>query len=110
MVTSSAQGNMATYFRGLLGVDGCIQVFDGDMSCMGEHGYVFWGLLGVDGCIQVFDDDKQCMGEGGYMFLGTPWDGWLYSDVWRCEDMAAAFCLSIVCLSYLVPFGEICSA
>jgi hypothetical protein len=50
------------------------------------------------------------MGEGGYMFLGTPWDGWLYSDVWRCEDMAAAFCLSIVCLSYLVPFGEICSA
>ena len=64
MVTSSVWGNMATYFRGLLGVDGCIQVFDGDKQCMGEHGYIF---------------------------LGTPWDGWLYSNVWRCDDMAAAF-------------------
>ena len=38
-------------------------------------------------------------------FLGM----WLYSNVWSV-DMAAAFCFSIVCLSYLVPFGEICSA
>ena len=30
MVTSSVWGNMATYFWGLLGVDGCIQVFDDD--------------------------------------------------------------------------------
>ena len=29
-MTSIAWGNMATYFRGLLGVDGGIQVFDGD--------------------------------------------------------------------------------
>ena len=45
------------------------------------------------------------MVEHCYIFLGTPWDGWLYSNVWRCEDMAAAFCFSVVCLSYLVPFG-----
>jgi hypothetical protein len=54
------------------------------------------------------------MGECGYMFLGTPWCGWLYSNVWRCGDMAAAICFSIVGLSSLVPFGrrvaEICSA
>jgi hypothetical protein len=30
VVTSSVWGNMATYFWGLLGIDGCIQVFDGD--------------------------------------------------------------------------------
>ena len=50
MGTSGVWGNMATYF---------------------------WGLLGVDGCIQMF---------GGVMT-------WL-----------------LLCVSYLVPFGEICSA
>ena len=50
-------------------------------SVWGEIATCFWGLLGMDGCIQMF---------GGV-------------------DMAAAFCFSIVCLSYLVPFGEICS-
>ena len=31
------------------------------------------------------------MGEHSYIFLGTPWGGWLYSNVWRCGDMAASF-------------------
>jgi hypothetical protein len=43
MVTGSAWGIMATYFWGLLGVNGCIQVFNGDRWCMGDHGYIFLG-------------------------------------------------------------------
>ena len=30
MITSSVWGNIATYFWGLLGVDGCIQMVDDD--------------------------------------------------------------------------------
>ena len=43
MVTGSAWGIMATYLWGLLGVNGCIQVFNGDRWCMGDHGYIFLG-------------------------------------------------------------------
>jgi hypothetical protein len=54
METGGVWGNMDIYFWGLLGVDGCIQVFDGDRWCMGEHGYIFLGTPWVDGCIQMF--------------------------------------------------------
>jgi hypothetical protein len=43
MVTGGVWGNMDTYFWGLLGVDGCIQVFNGNRWCMEEHGYIFLG-------------------------------------------------------------------
>jgi hypothetical protein len=43
MVTGGVWGNMDIYFGGLLGVDSCIQVFDGNRWCMGEHGYMFVG-------------------------------------------------------------------
>ena len=43
MVTSGVWGNMDIYFWGLLGIDGCIQVFEGNRWCMGEHGYILLG-------------------------------------------------------------------
>jgi hypothetical protein len=39
----------------------------------GNMDIYLWGLLGVDGCIQVFNGDRWCMGEHGCIFLGTPW-------------------------------------
>ena len=43
MVTGGVWRNMDIYFWGLLGVDGCIQVFEGNRWCMGEHGYIVLG-------------------------------------------------------------------
>ena len=41
MMTSSVLGNIATSFWGLLGVDGCIQMFGGEGWCLWGHGCVF---------------------------------------------------------------------
>jgi hypothetical protein len=55
MVTSSVWGNIATYFfgdsLGLMVVFKCSMMTS---SVWGNIATYFWGLLGMDGCIQMF--------------------------------------------------------
>ena len=80
---------------GLLGVDGCIQVFGGVWRSMEVY---FWGLLGVDGCVQMFG------GVGAWLSLSV-------FPLLACYTWFQWVRFVLLDVSPLVgPFGEICSA
>jgi hypothetical protein len=144
MVTGGVWGNMDIYFWGLLGVDGCIQVFEGNRWCMGEHGYIFLGYdrqimekhkaAVMSSHLQTFEYNHQSQGVPNNIYPCSPIHHLLPSNTYSSlchlklspfgpisllppvqslpigNTMTAALCFSIICLSYLVPFGEICSA
>jgi hypothetical protein len=80
---------------GLLGVDGCIQVFGGVWGSMEVY---FWGLLGVDGCVQMFGGVRRWLSLCVFpLFAYYTWFQWVRFVLLNVSPLVG-------------PFGEICSA